>query len=302
MDIGTKEVTMARYKRKPSFTEGDTLTGSGVTHTDAKGQKAYFGIETEYAKRAIAAKRARNELKSAEEVPLTRREVQKATVKREIASAQKRRDALKNMYQAEKVAENEARKLAVEEYKVFAAAAPAPETDLDGVLRAAYFNTELGKSVTDNLNVHIRHSMDKNQGAVQDPSTTAMEAGLTVGEDTAKDSVADAYQGMKEGVSAKDQKELAAAQDKTPPADVEVEVDGKKVMTTGNVVMVGGEAKVEVLYNDRKYAIDFTDLPKKVQEQAKASGEYRGSKPLTAIASALAAPFKGAKDLDTPGI
>jgi hypothetical protein len=120
-------------------------------------------------------------------------------IRKDIDASEKRRTALESMMNAEVVAEQSARKQAVDEYALFAKGAPDPEKDIGGEGRAAYFNTPLGKRVTANMQAHIQASIDKSnrQKRQSDPRALAQESGLVVGS-KGKDgdgSVAQTYQG-----------------------------------------------------------------------------------------------------------
>jgi hypothetical protein len=119
--------------------------------------------------RSIAGRAQKPSSPTRSEVETASRAKYKDFIMKDIASSERRRGALETMWQAEKDAEMTARKQAVEEYKLYMEGAPDPELDTDGVLRAAFMNTPLGRSVSGNLAAHIQASMDKRDQ--QDPNS-----------------------------------------------------------------------------------------------------------------------------------
>jgi hypothetical protein len=113
-------------------------------------------------------------------------------VKRDIDASQRRRTALETMWRAEEQADLQAKKQAVEEYKVYMEGAPDPKSDPTGELRAAYMNAPLGKKVTGQMQAHIQASIDKsNRGDPNRPENR----GPTQGEYQGAASVGERFDG-----------------------------------------------------------------------------------------------------------
>jgi hypothetical protein len=168
MDIGTKEVIMTA----PSASNPKRLSDYSFGYR-GRGQDP----KTKFRRDTVKSGRVSGPTDSEREADS--RAKYKEFVQKDIAASERRRKALETMWQVEKNQEMAARKQAVEECNAYAAGAPDPKKDITGELRAAYFNTPLGKTVTDNLTAHIQYSMNKNKG-LQTPEQVAKEGKLKV--------------------------------------------------------------------------------------------------------------------------
>jgi hypothetical protein len=122
------------------------------------------------------------------EIEAVSRQKYRNIIKKDIADSERRRAALEGMWQAEKDAELAERKQAVEEYNAYAKGAPDADLDTSGELRAAFWNTTLGKAVSDRMTVNIQASVDKtkrndpNSAENRGVSRQEYEKAATVGE------------------------------------------------------------------------------------------------------------------------
>jgi hypothetical protein len=216
----------------------------------------------------------------------------KDIVRRDIDASEKRRAALEAMWQREKDEEFANRKQAIDAYKAYAEGAPDPKLDIGGEGRAAYFNTDLGKRVTNTLAAHFQASKDKADR--QDPSR-AENRGPTQGEFEQAKSVGEAFTGYGKKTGS------GAPPAEAPAPGIEFKIEGKTVRTTGKTRMVKGKPKVEVMYKGKLFAVDPEDVPKQARK-ADSTDEYAGSDILKSIGGGLAAPFKTKRPFDAPGI
>jgi hypothetical protein len=256
-----------RHKARPRV--GTTYGPGGFKTTSPGGSTFSFGIETEQGKEQIAMLRATNKLKSAEEAPLTRAEKHKDVVRRSIAASEKRRAALKSMYQAEKDAEFAARKQALEEYKAYAEGAPDPKLDVSGEGRAAYFNTAIGKQVTGNLGAHIQASKDKMAAKTKPTSQLREESNVIVGD------VFEYRKKKAEGMTRRAEARRTDEEATRPEAPQErASVDAVDTKSGNNVTVLGKTKDGNLMVQDKDTLQKYTASPAQIKPVEKSKIDY----------------------------
>jgi hypothetical protein len=202
------------------------------------------------------------------EIEAGSRQKYKDYVAKDIADSERRRAALEAMWQREKDAETAKRKQAIEEYKVYAEGAPDPKTDIGGVARAAYFNTDLGKKVTDQMSVIIQSSMDKSNR--NDPNSPRNQ-GVSREEFKQAETVGQKFTGY--GRKAKDKAGAGIEKAESVTGTTQT-INGEKVTFSGET---GKDKKgayyVGVLPNSRKVKVRKGDYK---PDKKDAGGDYKG--------------------------